>query len=75
MKERENYGTMEEATLLSTKKIRSCLGLLTLSIHKHVMLSVLMLWAPWALCLTGSHLKVLLDDLASDDGYYWAPRD
>jgi hypothetical protein len=41
MKERENYEIMEEATLLSTKEIHSCLGLLTLSIHEHIVLSVL----------------------------------
>jgi hypothetical protein len=42
MKEKENYETIKEATLLSIKEIRSCSGLLTLSIHKHIVLSVLM---------------------------------
>jgi hypothetical protein len=41
MEERGNYGTMGKATLLSIKKIRSYSGLLTLSIHKHIVLSVL----------------------------------
>jgi hypothetical protein len=41
MEERGNYGTMGKAAHLYTKEIRSCLGLLTMSIHEHVVLSVL----------------------------------
>jgi hypothetical protein len=41
MKERDNYGTMRKVVHLYTKKICSCLGLLIVSIHKHVVLSVL----------------------------------
>jgi hypothetical protein len=41
MKERENYGTIGKATHLYIKEIRSCSDLLTLSIHEHVVLSVL----------------------------------
>jgi hypothetical protein len=41
MKERGNYETMSKATRLYIKKIRSCSGLLIVSIHEHVVLSVL----------------------------------
>jgi hypothetical protein len=41
MKERGNYGTMGKVVRLYTKEIRSCLGLLILSIHEHIVLSVL----------------------------------
>jgi hypothetical protein len=43
MKERDNYGTMGKATRLYIKEIRSCLGLLIMSIYEHVVLSVLTL--------------------------------
>jgi hypothetical protein len=44
MKERGNYGTIRKVTRLYIKKIHSCLGLLTMSIHEHehIVLSVLM---------------------------------
>jgi hypothetical protein len=35
MKERGNYGTMGKAVRLYIKEIRSCSGLLTMSIHEH----------------------------------------
>jgi hypothetical protein len=41
MKERGNYGTIEKAAHLYIKEIRSCSGLLTMSIHEHVVLSAL----------------------------------
>jgi hypothetical protein len=41
MEERGNYETMRKVARLYTKEIRSCLGLLTLSIHEHIVLSVL----------------------------------
>jgi hypothetical protein len=43
MEERGNYGTTGKAVRLYTKEIRSCLGLLTMSIYEHVVLSVLTL--------------------------------
>jgi hypothetical protein len=43
MKERGNYETIGKVAHLYTKEIHSCLGLLTLSIHKHIVLSVLIL--------------------------------
>jgi hypothetical protein len=43
MKERENYRTMGKAAHLYIKEIHSCLGLLIMSIHEHIMLSVLTL--------------------------------
>jgi hypothetical protein len=42
MKEKGNYETMGKAVRLYTKEIRSCLGLLIMSIHEHIVLSVLM---------------------------------
>jgi hypothetical protein len=59
MKERDNYETIRKVVHLYTKKIHNCLDLLTLSIHKHVVLNVLISWASWALCLAGSRPKVL----------------
>jgi hypothetical protein len=41
MKERGNYETIRKATHLYIKEIRSCLGLLIMSIHEHIVLSVL----------------------------------
>jgi hypothetical protein len=41
MKERGNYGTIGKGAHLYTKEIHSCSGLLTMSIHEHVVLSVL----------------------------------
>jgi hypothetical protein len=41
MEERDNYGTLGKAVRLYTKEIRSCSGLLIMSIHEHVVLSVL----------------------------------
>jgi hypothetical protein len=41
MEERGNYGTIGEATRLYIKEIHSCLGLLIMSIHEHIVLSVL----------------------------------
>jgi hypothetical protein len=41
MKERDNYGTIGKATHLYIKEIRSCLGLLIMSIYKHVVLNML----------------------------------
>jgi hypothetical protein len=41
MKERGNYGTMGKATRLYIKEIRSYSGLLIMSIHEHIVLSVL----------------------------------
>jgi hypothetical protein len=41
MEERGNYETMGKAARLYTKEIHGCLGLLTMSIHKHIVLSVL----------------------------------
>jgi hypothetical protein len=35
MEERGNYETMRKAARLYIKKICSCLGLLTMSIHEH----------------------------------------
>jgi hypothetical protein len=43
MKEKDNYKTMGKATRLYIKEIHSCSGLLTLIIHEHVVLSVLIL--------------------------------
>jgi hypothetical protein len=43
MKERGNYKTIEKAVRVYTKKIYSCLDLLILSIHEHIVLSVLIL--------------------------------
>jgi hypothetical protein len=41
MKERGNYRTIEKAAHLYIKEIHSCLGLLTMSIHEHIVLNVL----------------------------------
>jgi hypothetical protein len=41
MKERDNYETMGKEARLYIKEIYSCLGLLILSIHEHIVLSVL----------------------------------
>jgi hypothetical protein len=41
MKERGNYRTMGKGARLYTKEIRSCSGLLIMSIHEHIVLSVL----------------------------------
>jgi hypothetical protein len=43
MKERGNYETIGKVARLYIKEIRSCLGLLIISIHEHIMLSVLIL--------------------------------
>jgi hypothetical protein len=43
MKERDNYETIEKVTRLYIKKIHSCLGLLIMSIHEHIVLNVLTL--------------------------------
>jgi hypothetical protein len=43
MEERGNYETIGKATHLYIKKIHSCLDLLIMSIHEHVMLNVLRL--------------------------------
>jgi hypothetical protein len=43
MKERGNYEIMEKVVRLYIKEIHSCLGLLIMSIHKHIMLSMLIL--------------------------------
>jgi hypothetical protein len=41
MKKRDNYEIIGKATHLYIKKIYSCLGLLITSIHKHIVLNVL----------------------------------
>jgi hypothetical protein len=43
MKERGNYETMRKAAHLYIKEIHSCLDLLIISIHEHIVLSVLIL--------------------------------
>jgi hypothetical protein len=43
MKERGNYGTIGKVIHLYIKEIRSCLGLLIMSIYEHVVLNVLKL--------------------------------
>jgi hypothetical protein len=40
-RERGNYKTIGKAAHLYIKKIHSCLGLLIISIHEHIVLSVL----------------------------------
>jgi hypothetical protein len=70
MKERGNYETIGKAMHLYIKEIHSCLGLLIISIHKYIILSVLISWASWALCLARSHPKISLDDLMLDDDHY-----
>jgi hypothetical protein len=68
MKERDNYGTIGKAAHLYTKEICSCLDLLIISIHEYVVLSVLIPWAPWALCLAGSRPEVPSGGLTPGDG-------
>jgi succinate dehydrogenase hydrophobic anchor subunit len=41
MKKRGNYETIGKAVRLYINKIHSCLGLIIMSIHKHIVLSVL----------------------------------
>jgi hypothetical protein len=43
MHERANYETIRKAMRLYIKEIYSCSGLLTISIYKHIVLSVLIL--------------------------------
>jgi hypothetical protein len=70
MKERDNYKTIGKVVRLYIKEIYSCLGLLIISIYKHIVLNVLISWASWALYLIGSHPKVPLGDLALDDDHH-----
>jgi hypothetical protein len=39
MKERDNYKTLGKAMRLYIKEIHNCLGLLIMSVHKHIVLS------------------------------------
>jgi hypothetical protein len=57
---------------LYIKKICSCLGLLTISIHKHehIVLNVLSHEHHEHLCLVGSHPKVPLGGLTLDDDHH-----
>jgi hypothetical protein len=72
--ERGNYGTMGKAARLYMKEIRGCSDLLTMSIHEHIVLNVL-IYEQHEHYAWQNLLEVPSGGLAPDDGRHREPRD